>query len=169
MRLRAEYFYALGQPDKIRFNFVSGFTADFSTWAGGHGISVNGNDVSWVANSNNNSSYESFQRYLDVVYTYANTYSLEKELVSKDISELAIGDVFIIGGFPGHCVIVVDIALNDVNGEKIFMLAQSYMPAQDIQILKGDDGLTPWFSADISDRLFTPEWVFELNQLKTWR
>ena len=168
IRLRAEYFYATNQKESIRFNFVSGFTADFTKWASGHGISVDGNTVSWVINSRNDDSFESFQRYLDIVYAYANTYSLENELVFKEFSQIAIGDVFIIGGFPGHCVIVVDMAVNENTGEKVFMLAQSYMPAQDIQILKGDSGDSPWYCADINDILITPEWSFEKAQLRTW-
>ena len=169
IRLRAEYLYAVGQQKSIRFNFVSGFTADFSKWASGYDISVKGNNVSWVKNSRNNGSYESFTKYLDVVYAYANTYSLEKELVSKDVSDIAIGDVFIVGGFPGHCVIVVDMAVDEDSGEKVFMLAQSYMPAQDIQILKGDSEDSPWYSADIDDRLVTPQWRFDKTQLRTWQ
>jgi hypothetical protein len=168
IRLRAEYFYASNQHEKIHFNFVSGFTADFTKWASGYGISVVGNNVLWVKNNRNDDSYESLQRYLDIVYAYANTHSLENELVSKDVSQIAIGDVFIIGGFPGHCVIVVDMAINESSGEKVFMLAQSYMPAQDIQILKGDNGDSPWYTADINDVLITPEWRFDKTQLKTW-
>ena len=48
---------------------------------------------------------------------------------SKELSEMQIGDVFIRGGSPGHCVIVVDMAVHQETGEKLFMLAQSYMPA----------------------------------------
>ena len=168
MRLRAEYFYSVGQLNKIHFNFVNGFTAYFSKWAEGNGVAVKGNNASWVKNSKNNDSYESFQKYLDIVYAYANTYSLENELISKDVSALAIGDVFIIGGFPGHCVIVVDMAVNMISGEKVFMLAQSFMPAQDIHILKGDHEDSPWYSANIGNRLYTPEWTFDRTQLKTW-
>jgi hypothetical protein len=169
IRLRAEYLYEAGEIDKIHFNFVSGFTAVFSKWASGYGVSVAGNKVSWVQNSRNNGSYESFQKYLDIVYAYANTYSLENEMATKNVSDIAIGDVFIIGGFPGHCVIVADMAVNENTGEKAFLLAQSYMPAQDIQILKGEEEGSPWYSADIGDRLITPEWTFEKTQLKTWQ
>jgi hypothetical protein len=168
MRLRAEYLYAASQQDKINFNFVNGFAAEFSKWASGYGISVNNNNVSWIRNTRNDSSYESFQRYLDIVYAYSSTLSLEKELIPKDITEIAIGDVFIIGGSPGHCVIVADMAVNENSGEKIFLLAQSYMPAQDIQILKGTEEGSPWYSASISDKLLTPEWTFDQTQLKTW-
>lgn len=168
IRLRAEYLYSMERYNEIHFNFVSGFNAAFSKWAAGSGISVNGSNVSWNTNSNNNSSYKSFQKYLDIVYAYASTLSLEKELIEKPFSDLAIGDVFIQGGSPGHCVIVVDMAVNENTGEKIFMLAQSYMPAQDIQILIGDSGGSPWFSANIVDILKTPEWLFKVSDLKTW-
>lgn len=168
MRLRAEYLYAKGRYNDIHFNFVSGFKAEFSKWADGKGISVNGNEVSWNTNNKNNNSYDSFQNYLDIVYAYASTLSLEKELIEKSLSTIAIGDVFIQGGSPGHCVIVVDMAENDKTGEKIFMLAQSYMPAQDIQILRGDTKDSPWFSASIEDILRTPEWTFKVSDLKTW-
>jgi len=46
---------------------------------------------------------------------------------------------------PGHAVIVVDMA-EDAKGQRAFLLAQSYMPAQDIHILKNpmDADLSPW-------------------------
>lgn len=169
MRLRAEYLYGLGLYDEIHFNFVSGFRADFSKWRSGYGISVDGNTVSWVQNSKNNSSYESFSSYLDMVYAYASTLSLELEMVPKNVADLSIGDVFIKGGSPGHCVIVVDMAVHEDTGENIFMLAQGYMPAQDIQILKGDQNDSPWYSLAGKDRLYTPEWNFALDTLKTWQ
>ena len=168
IRLRAEYLYEKERYDEIHFNFVSGFHADFTKWSVGNSIAINGNNVSWVANSSNNDSYESFQRYLDMVYAYASTLSLEKELIEKPFEELGVGDIFIQGGSPGHCVIVVDMAENEETGEKIFMLAQSYMPAQDIQVLRGEGEESPWFSGDIEDTLYTSEWTFQVSDLKTW-
>lgn len=168
IRLRAEYLYENNRQDEIHFNFVSGFNAEFSKWSSGKGISVKGNTVSWTNNSNNNNSYESFQKYLDMVYAYASTLSLDKELLQKPIEDIAIGDVFIQAGSPGHCVIVVDMAVNETTGDKIIMLAQGYMPAQDIQILIGDEGDSPWFTTDIEGELITPEWVFKTADLKTW-
>lgn len=63
---------------------------------------------------------------------------------------------------------VVDLAENQ-QGEKVFLLAQSYMPAQDIQILKNTyDNMSPWYRTTAFKKLYTPEWTFEYNQLKTW-
>ncbi len=168
MRLRAEYFYEKDALDMIHFNFTNGFKAEFSTWASGHSIAVNDNDVSWVKDSKRDGTRESFDKFMNMVYAYAGTLSLKEELISKDIQDLQIGDVFIHGGSPGHAVIVVDMAINDATGQKIFMLAQSYMPAQDIQILKGDTDNTPWYDANIEQTLDTPEWTFEKTELRAW-
>ena len=53
----------------------------------------------------------------------------------QNIDAIEIGDIFIRGGFPGHAVLVVDMAIHPVSGQKAVLLAQSYMPAQDIHIL----------------------------------
>ena len=66
-----------------------------------------------------------------------------------DVNDLKTGDVFIKGGSPGHCFIVMNVARNAAK-RKIFLLAQSYIPAQDIQILKGNSA---WFSLDQSPNI----------------
>jgi hypothetical protein len=83
---------------------------------------------------------------------YAGTLSLSKSMHTKSIEDMAIGDVFIKGGSPGHAVLIVDLAENE-KGEKVFLLAQSYMPAQETQILKNnnDPDLSPWYSDKIAD------------------
>ncbi len=169
IRLRAEYLYSKELYDEIAFHFVNGFNADFSKWSAGFGISVDGNNVTWVQNDDNNSSYESFQKYLNIVYAYASTLSLTNELKPKDINDMKIGDVFIKGGSPGHAVIVVDMAVNESNGKRLFMLAQSYMPAQDIQILKGQEDSCPWYVLQDQGMISTPEWKFDTEELKSWQ
>ncbi len=84
------------------------------------------------------------------------------------IDKMKIGDVFIQGGSPGHAVIVVDLAVNPRTKEKIFLIAQSYMPAQEIQILKNpnDNRISPWYSVRFGEILETPEWTFRKNNLK---
>src|SRR5690606_29137865 len=101
---------------------------------------------------------------------YAGTLSLDKELHAKSIDEMQIGDVFIHGGSPGHAVIVVDMAVNKTTNEKIFILAQSYMPAQETQILFNFNNkeISPWYSIDFGETLKTPEWTFEKTDLKSF-
>ncbi|MEQ1797179.1 MAG: DUF4846 domain-containing protein [Lacibacter sp.] len=112
-----------------------------------------------------------WQSYLETVFGMCGTISLEKELAAKSWNQLAAGDVLIKGGSPGHAVLVVDIARNRKTGELIFLLAQSYMPAQDIHILQnlGNKTLSPWYKAPESSTISTPEWTFYANQLRSWR
>ncbi|MBN2491573.1 MAG: hypothetical protein JXQ29_12055 [Planctomycetes bacterium] len=107
-------------------------------------------------------SYGSFRRYLDTVFTYAGTASLVRELRRvPSRRDLRAGDVFVHGGHPGHAVLVVDVAESGDGQEKAFLLAQSYMPAQDIHILKNPgDARSPWYSTGFGETLRTPEWTF---------
>ena len=84
------------------------------------------------------------------------------------IKDMEIGDIFIQGGSPGHAIIVVDMAENSLTGDKAFMLAQSYMPAQETQILinKSNDLLSPWYLVSPDEKLITPEWSFNIGDLK---
>ncbi len=169
IRLRGEYFYEKKAYDTISFTLTNGFPVDYTQWMKGNRIVVNGHTTTWKKTAEPSNTYKDFRSYMDLVFTYAGTLSLSKTLHSKNIKDISIGDVFILGGSPGHAVIVVDMAENK-SGEKVFMLAQSYMPAQETQILRNlnDDKLTPWYSSKIVGDLVTPQWTFETNQLKTW-
>lgn len=167
MRLRAEFLYKQKDYQRIHFKFTNGFLASYSKWMAGYRIKVNGNHVSWVKAAQPSADYASFRKYLDIVFTYAGTLSLEKELVPVTYNNIRIGDVFIRGGSPGHAVIVVDMAI-DKAGRKLFLLAQSYMPAQEIQILRNpaNASLSPWYDLSNTDVLQTPEWTFSKSNLK---
>lgn len=171
MRLRAEYLYASQQYDKIHFNYTNGVIIAFSKWSSGFYPALKGNKVVWTSSANNK-SYESFKKYLKNIFMYAGTSSLEKEMTNISLSEIQAGDVFIKGGFPGHAVIVLDIVVNEQTQDKCFMIAQSYMPAQSIHILKNpsNNKFSPWYSVqEISDIVQTPEWTFYSNQLKRFK
>lgn len=169
IRLRAEYLYSQGRYEDIHFKFTSGDDATWRRWIDGFRPVVGGGNVSWTQPEACDSSYACFREYLNTVFAYAGTYSLSNELVpAGDIANMESGDIFIEGGFPGHAVIVVDMACNSVTGDKVFLLAQSYMPAQDIHILKNplDPELSPWYHQAFGDTLETPEWRFLPDQLK---
>jgi hypothetical protein len=111
-----------------------------------------------------------WQSYLETVFGMCGTLSLEKQLKTKSWDHLAIGDVMIKGGSPGHAVLVVDMARHKTTGEVIFLLAQSYMPAQDTHILvnANENNISPWYRKPAEEKLYTPEWTFMASQLKTW-
>ena len=169
MRLRAEYLYAQRRFDNIHFNFSNGFRADYARWRKGERIRVDGNRVYWVAGQNPAESRAGFQAYLDMVFAYAGSASLERELTVADITNIRPGDIWIEGGYPGHAVIVVDVAVHPESGERQFLLAQSYMPAQQIHILRnpGDAEKSPWYSTEgLEGGLVTPEWSFDSYRLR---
>lgn len=169
MRLRAEYLFHHNKQNEIHFNFTSGDKCSWKYWKEGYRPVIKGNKVDFVKKAKSNSSYINFRKYLETIFTYAGTSSLSKELKRKSVENLAIGDVFIQGGFPGHAVIVIDVAESEV-GERFFLLAQSYMPAQDIHVLINpkNPNLSPWYDLRVlkeSKVLRTPEWVFSANDL----
>ncbi len=171
IRLRAEYLYKQKAYDKIHFNFTNGFRADYAKWAEGYRISVKGNQVSWYKAKEKDYSCKTFRAYLDIVFAYAGTLSLSKELQPVPVSSMRIGDVLIQGGSPGHAVVVVDMAENPSTGEKLYLLAQSYMPAQDIQVLKNprEPKISPWYSLKSTGNIITPEWGFTSSDLKRFK
>jgi hypothetical protein len=140
IRLRAEYLFAKKDFKAIRFNFTSGFNCDFIHYADGYRYQQIG---TWKKQAAKDYSYANFLRYLDLVYSYAGTLSLEKELKKVDNpTQIQAGDVFIKGGSPGHCFIIMNVSINHA-GQRKFMLAQSFIPAQNIQLLQYS---SPWFS-----------------------
>jgi len=167
MRMYAEYYWNSKVYDKISFHFVSGFDAKFSKWMQGYNIKVSGNSVNWVSDSSCNSSYESFKKYMRMVFNYASTLSMDKESKEIEVSDIHVGDIFIKGGSPGHVVMVADVCVNG-DGKKAFLLAQGYMPAQQFHVLKNpnsEDGI--WYYEDEIEYPFrTPEYSFDEGSLK---
>ena len=140
----------------------------FSKFVKGERVKVSGNKTVWVkGNYKTGYGREVFEEYLKFIYTYAGTLSLSKEMKKADIKDIEIGDVFIQGGSPGHAVIIVDTAVNKKTGERIMMLVQSYMPSQELHILKSISDISPWYKVEDA-KLVTPEWLFEKGSLKKW-
>jgi hypothetical protein len=169
MRLRAEYLYSKRDFAGLHFNFTSGDNAAFQKWSEGFRPTVNGNRVQWNKSARPDDSYASFRAYLTTVFTYAGTASLSHEMRKvTDVRDIRAGDVFVEGGFPGHAVIVVDKAKDPRTGRVVVLLAQSYMPAQDIHILRNPSGgpLAPWYDASFTETLRTPEWTFRAEHLR---
>jgi hypothetical protein len=147
MRLRAEYLYSRGRLADIDFT------------------------------DNNQTHYRlhpgagraAFDDYLKKVFTNCGTLSLSHQLRSKDMTLLAPGDVLVWGGSPGHAMLVMDVAVNKT-GQKIYLLSQSYMPAQDVHVVINpqNPSLSPWYAAKDEADIETPEWTFKTSELKTW-
>ena len=171
MKLRADYLFEKHLYDQIKFLATSGDEISFESWLKG---------VRWKAQGTKLVSYNIFKEvsniqqeynlFMELVFSYCGTYSLSKQLKPiNDNSSIQPGDVFVYGGFPGHAVTVMAVAKNKKD-EKIFLLSQGYMPAQDIHILKNyaNTELSPWYAISDIYPLYTPQWQFEKGSLKRW-
>jgi hypothetical protein len=155
IRLHAEWLWAQGQKDRIAYRFTSGDLASWPRYAAGERAKISGSKVKWVQSSAADSSRASFRAYLDLVFTYAGTLSLQTEKQRPLRESVRPGDFFVLGGSPGHAVLVLDVAANAA-GERVALLGQGFIPAQDFQLLSpGQDG--PWFSLQ-GDEVATPFW-----------
>ncbi|MDM8540868.1 DUF4846 domain-containing protein [Desulfococcaceae bacterium HSG9] len=155
MRLRGEYLFKNQRYGEIHFNFLrDGKPRYYTKFAG------------------SDRSHKKFRKYMDYIFAYANTASLHNEMAIVKLKNMQIGDVFIEKGRPyGHAISVVDMAENTETDDKIFMLVQSYMPAQEMHILKNmsSSKFSPWYSINFGEILVTPEWNFTKNDLKRFR
>lgn len=155
IRLHAEWLWAQGQKERIAYRFTSGDLASWSRYAAGERAKISGSKVKWEHSAAADSSRASFRSYLDLVFTYAGTLSLQGEKQRPSREEVQPGDFFVLGGSPGHAVLVLDVAVNAA-GERVALLGQGFIPAQDFQILSpGQNG--PWFSL-AGDTVTTPFW-----------
>ena len=148
MRLRAEYLYA-----QKRFGAI-----DF----------IDNNYTHYRLSTN--ADRDMFSQYLEKVFSYCGTASLVRQLLAvNDFASVTAGDVLIKGGSPGHAMQVMDIAVNK-EGKRIDLLAQSYMPAQDMHVVinPANSKLSPWYEANDEPVIETPEWTFRQSNLKKW-
>ncbi len=150
MRLRAEFLYQANCYDEIHFNFLS-----------------DGKPRYFLDYKEGQTDYKTFRKYMKYIFSYANTSSLHDELIAVDKKDdIQIGDVFIQRGRPyGHAIIVLDVAVNPISSEKEFVLAQSYMPAQETQVLINPSNGGVWYSTK-SEIINTPEWTFGWDDLR---
>jgi hypothetical protein len=171
MKLRADYLFEKQLYDQIKFLTTSGDGISFENWLKGIRWKEQGNKlVSYNMNKEGINIQKEYSSFMEFVFSYCGTYSLSKQLKPvNDSRSVQPGDVFVYGGFPGHAVTVMAVAKNE-EGEKIFLLSQGYMPAQDIHILKNytDSGLSPWYAISGIYPLSTPQWQFETGSLKRW-
>ena len=168
MRLRAEYLYAAGALDQVRFDVTNGAPASLASWLAGDRPVLRRGALAWTRTARPDPSYANVRRFLDVVFTYAGSASLTRQLRPVgDRRGLQAGDVFIQGGFPGHAVLVADVAAGPA-GRRAFLLVQSYMPAQEIHVLRNprDPAQGPWYDLAFGDSLATPEWTFDAGALR---
>jgi hypothetical protein len=151
IRLLSEYLFSQNKFDKIAFH------SDHKK-------------IGFVDFADGDLSRNSFNEYLDFVMEKVSTPSFCQDLKSVKLQEIKIGDVFVQNTQPnGHAVLVVDVVENK-SGEKLFLLAQSFQPAQEIQIISNPNhsDISPWYQLKEGE-LLTPEWRFMTSDLMRFK
>jgi len=166
MRLRAEHLFAQKRFNEIGFHFVSGQFYRFTDYCKGQKPVASGNAVRFITTATAVPSRQSLRKYLDLVYTYASTISLAKEL--KTTEAFKIGTIVIHPGSPGHCFIITDEAVAS-GGEKLYKLVEGYTPAQTIYVLrnKAEPALGYWHKLK-KGTIETSSYMFKSYQLKAF-
>ena len=171
IRLRAEYLFKSEKFDDIKFHFTNGDLMTWNDYKNGTRAFVNGNSVSFKKTENFADTKENFRNYLDLIFTYAGTISLYKETqpVLKT-SDLKTGDLLITAGSPGHIVFIVGVSKNQ-KGEKLFLLAEGFTPAQSIHVLKNsfNPEISPWYELEVnSAETKTARYFFEPTNFRSF-
>ena len=90
------------------------------------------------------------------MFVRKGTHNLAGELKRPAERRVMPGDVLVVGGNPGHAILVLDVVENK-NGERRILLGNGFMPAQEFHVLQGQG--SPWFYEQYLDYgLHNPLW-----------
>ncbi|MBF8457403.1 DUF4846 domain-containing protein [Kaistella sp. G5-32] len=171
IRLRAEYLFKNKMFNEIKFHFTSGDLMTWNDFKNGTRAFVNGNSVQFRKTATFDDSYENFREYLNLIFNYAGTISLNKETQPiLKTSDLKTGDILINAGSPGHVVFIAGVSENK-KGEKLFLLAEGFTPAQSIHLLKNpfNPKISPWYELDVDSReIKTARYYFSPSNFRSF-
>ena len=159
IRLHAEWLWSRGRSEEIGYHFTSGDLSTWSDWKDGERFVVRGASVERRKGPARDDTHETFRAYLSHLFTYAGTRSLRRD--ANPVDEIQPGDFFVAPGSPGHAVMVLDVAVND-EGERIALLGQGFMPAQEFHVIEGHKEAVLdevwWPLPSEGETLDTPSW-----------
>ena len=177
IHLYAEYLYAQKRYSEISFIFNNGFECDFLHYTRGYRPDANCRE--WVRNEDNwtGTDRRMLNLYLEKVFLYANTASLFRyDLQAVRLSDMAIGDMFIVpasAGDSGHVVIIADMIRNPKTGEVRFITVQGSMPAVEAHVMMNAEeaAFSPWQNARFENGMFVSAtyWECPVENLRRFR
>ena len=162
IRLHAEFLWANGRAEEAGYRFTSGDLSRWTDWQKGERFVIAGNRVQRKLGSARTDSHRSYRRWLDLIFNYAGTASLARDTPGLGTGdELQAGDFFVDPGFPGHAVMILDIAKDD-SGKALALVGQGFMPAEELHVLSAPSAHNgTWFPLpeQATDVLRTPSWA----------
>ena len=155
MRLHAEWLWSRGEQSRASYPSGGG-PISWTRYRQGAIPRADGHKLVWHTRGGQPDNHASYRKYLDIVFSWANTGSLALRTHKPKREEVRPGDFFVLAGSPGHAVLLLDIATH-ADGRKVALIGQSFMPAQTFQVLRPSRDVT-WFELT-DDGARTPFWV----------
>lgn len=157
IRVRATWLRDQGHD--VAFHATSGDLIPHARFAGGETPYAKGNGLAWRPGSSGR-----WEDYLRLVFMWAGTASLEVYDTVPAGRAPVPGDLLLEGGFPGHTVILLDVA---TRGDEVRVLVgEGFMPAQSFHVELGPD--QGWF-AWTPQGLALPHWDFDPEHHRRFR
>ncbi|MBX2798726.1 MAG: DUF4846 domain-containing protein [Myxococcales bacterium] len=159
IRLRAQWLKETG--GSISFHATSGDSIGWDRFVGGETPYAVGNGLKWRQGSSG-----AWEDYLRLVFTWAGTWSLQT-YDTRSVSEARAGDLLLQGGFPGHAVVLLRVAVREGPSPEVrVLIGEGFMPAQSFHVELGPhDG---WWTL-ASTGLDLPHWRFGADSLRRWK
>ena len=171
--LYSKYNWVAKNYKNLEFHTKLGTSLKYNDYL--NGVKYKGNDNwtdlinDWTNPKPRLNNLKNFEAWLKIVFGWANTYSIDEyNSIKINILDMRPGDFFV-RSYPdsvGHAINVVDVVVNQTNNKKMYMLSQSYMPAQETHILINPQNGSVWYTLDEFEDIITPEWSFNVTQLK---
>jgi hypothetical protein len=166
LRMDAEWRYGRGDRALV-YRAASGTRLSYARFLSGERASVDGPRLALEVTARAQpDDHRTFRSYLDEVFTWANTASLERDSAPVPFAQIAPGDFFVVSGHPtGHAILVLD-AARDAAGRTALLLGEGYMPAQSFHVLNGS--IQSWFILEpTASQVATPFWSpFPIGSLR---
>lgn len=164
--LRGRYMFESSKYDLIDFSYDDNRDLSFQEY--GEGYRWEWQDSIFVKKETAIASFSeiNFNKYMNEIFLNTSTRGLMADTRGISFSELSTGDVFIHPGnqhSKGHSVIVMDMIVDPLTGERLVLLGQGFDPTQDIHILRNpfEADISPWYRVNEEALYFTTiQWNF---------
>lgn len=152
IRLRAGWLRQTGKTSALSFHATSGDVIPYARYAAGERAFAKGRGLAWrsgAATAATAGDDAVFAAWLETVFLYAGSLSLAKDTVAVT-GPIAPGDLLVLGGSPGHVLVVMDVA-RSTDGRERWLIGQGFMPAQSFHVIG-------WVAPDADGALTVPSW-----------
>ena len=169
IRLWSTYFRETGQTEKLMFHLTNGMECGYDTFRKGMRVLAVLDWAAWMPLAlPAEDSDQLFNDWLMTVMRYAGTISLYAESQTISAKDAHAGDIICHPDSPGHVVVIVDEAENAA-GERCFLLAQGWIPAQSCHIFYNQQE-NPWITEEMLSQplIQTAPCTFQADELRRW-